>query len=257
VDLLLSSFTPSYNEVAAQSLFLVQSGSSDKWRWFSGLSMGEQEMVLSKKESHNRMLTISSPWRPFAVPWKSWQWSAGLVALLAALFLHVRSTVTRMFLLDLVEEPTAETVPAECDNKTLQLIFSRRPKSQKLTLVQVAQERLVNPGNRDMLCKLMKEGLIAREWGILKIRSACFADFLNDAVPPHLIKHWERDGADVRLASLRTSLLIGGIVVGGFLIYSQSDVLNTWVTYITGIAALIPACLRVMDIVRSGGATER
>jgi hypothetical protein len=257
VDRLLSGFTPSYNEVAAENLFLAQSGSSDKWRWFSGLSMEEQDLVLSKKEPPNRVLTISSPWTPFRMPWKDSEWWAGIAVLLAVVFLLVRSAMKRMFLLDLVDETPGESLPAECDNKTLQHIFSRRPKSQKLALVQVAQERLVNPGNRDILCKLMKEGLIAREWGLLKIKNACFANFLKNAVPPKVIKHWERDGTDVRLASLRTSLLVAGLGVGGFVIYSQSDVLNTWVTYMTGIAALIPACLRVVDIVRNGGAPER
>jgi len=122
--------------------------------------------------------------------------------------------------------------------------------------VQLAQERLVNPNSHRAVCELMGEGLIERRWGLLTIRDDRFADFLESAVPPNTIKHWERQGSGVHSASLRTSLLVVGVGVAAFLIYTQGAVFNTWVTYATGLAASVPAFLHVFNIFRRGKGAE-
>ena len=173
-------------------------------------------------------------------------------AFLVFLFLLVRSTAAKIFLLDLVEPVASENPQIECDGVAQRRLFFRRSILEKLTLVHLAQESLVNPRGRNILCNLLKEGLIERDSGILNIKDPCFADFLRRAVSDDVIRRWETNGADVRLAGLRTSLLIAGIGIGSFLILSQSNILDTSVTYVTALAALLPACLRVIETLRRG-----
>jgi hypothetical protein len=252
VDLFLSAVSPSYNQVAAGNRFLTETGSSDRWTWFSTPSLNRGELVLTKKEPCRQVLTIASPLMPYVIPWSDWSWWVAAAVFMALLFALVRSTAAKIFLLDLAEPVAGENGQIECDPVVQRRVFFRRSISEKLMLVHLAQEKLVNPRARDILRNLMKEGIIERDSGILKIKDPCFADFLYREVPPGVIGQWERNGTDLRLAWLRTSLLIAGIGVGGFLISSQTDILNTSVAYVTGLAALLPACLRLFDTLRRG-----
>ncbi len=135
-------------------------------------------------------------------------------------------------------------------------LFPRRSRPQKLVLVHLAQERLVSPNSGGIVCELMREGVVVRRWGLLTIKDSRFAEFVKCAVPPDTIKHWEGQGAGTRSASLRTSLLVVGAGVAGFLIYTQGAVFNTWVTYATGLAASVPAFMRVFAVLRGKSGAE-
>jgi len=95
---------------------------------------------------------------------------------------------------------------------------------------------------------------------LLTLKDSRFAEFLKDAVPSRRIKHWEGQVAGSRSGSrsdsIRTSLLVVGAGLAGFLIYTQGEVFNTWVTYATGLAAAIPAFIRVLTMVHDKGGAE-
>jgi hypothetical protein len=146
-----------------------------------------------------------------------------------------------------------ETPPIECNQKVHQNLFTRRPKLQKLVLVHLAQERLANPNSRAIVSELIKEGLVWRGSGMLDIKDDCFAAFVRRAAPPEVVKRWEAEASGIRSASLRTSLIVGGLSLVAFLVYTQADVFNTWVTYATGIAASAPVFLKLFDALRRGG----
>jgi hypothetical protein len=135
-------------------------------------------------------------------------------------------------------------------------LFHQRPSSQKLVLVHLAQEGLVSPNSGDSVCDLMREGVVVCSWGLLTLKDSRFAEFLKSAVPSDRIKHWEGQVAGSRSDSIRTSLLVVGAGVAGFLIYTQGEVFNTWVTYATGLAAAIPAFIRVLTMFRGKGGAE-
>ena len=135
-------------------------------------------------------------------------------------------------------------------------LFPRRPRNQKLVLVHLAQERLVSPNSGGIVCDLMREGVVVCSRGLLAIKDSHFTEFLKSAVPSDRIKHWEGQVAGSRSDSIRTSLLVVGAGVAGFLIYTQGEVLNTWVTYATGLAAAIPAFIRVLTMFRGKGGVE-
>ena len=135
-------------------------------------------------------------------------------------------------------------------------LFDQQSESEKLLLVQLAQEGLVNPNNREVAQELIRKGLIVRKSGILRIRNEEFAIFLKQAVSSSTTKRWEKEGAGITAASLRISLLVIGAGVVGFLIYTQGDLFNTWVTYATGFAASVPTFLHVFSLFRGGKAAE-
>jgi hypothetical protein len=135
-------------------------------------------------------------------------------------------------------------------------LFSGRPKAQKLALVHLAQEKVANPSSRDVVRELMKEQLVVRRWGMLTVKDQRFAHFLKNAIPLKSIKHWEKQGAGIHTAALRTSLVVAGVGIAGFLLYTQGAIFNTWITYMTGLAAAVPAVLRLFQLFRPGGEAQ-
>jgi hypothetical protein len=136
-------------------------------------------------------------------------------------------------------------------------LFSGRPKDQKVALVQLAQEKLINPNNCHAVRELMRAGLIVRSYGMLSICGAGFAKFLKSAVTHAAVKHWEKQGAGIHVDALRTSLLVAGTVLALFLVYTQGALVDTWVKYATGLAASIPVLLKLLlDLVRRGDPAE-
>jgi hypothetical protein len=132
-------------------------------------------------------------------------------------------------------------------------LFAGRSRAQKLALVHLAQEKVVNPNSRDVVRELMKERLVVRQWGMLTVRDRHFARFLKGAIPRGSIKHWEKQGAGIHAGTLRTGLMVAGVGIGGFLLYTQGAIFNNWVTYMTGLAAAVPAVMKLLDVFRRGG----
>jgi hypothetical protein len=133
-------------------------------------------------------------------------------------------------------------------------VFSNRSEAQKLVLIQLAQERLVNPNSHREVRELMREGLIVRACGMLAIKDPRFVQFLKGIISHDVIKEWESRGAG-RSNMLRNFLLITGAAVLMFIFWTQGAVANTWITYATGIAASIPAVFKALDLLR--GVPER
>ena len=129
-------------------------------------------------------------------------------------------------------------------------LFSGLSKSEKLVMMQLAQEGVVNPNSSDVIADLMAQGLIERRWALLTVKERNFAKFLAHAVHRDTVKHWEKDIAGARPASLQWSFLVLGVGVVAFLIYTQGAVFNTWVTYATGVAAAAPKILQFLSSVR-------
>ena len=135
-------------------------------------------------------------------------------------------------------------------------LFAGLPKLKKLVMLQLAQEKVVNPRSEEVLNELREQGMIERKWGLLSVKDEGFAKFLKHALPHHTVRHWEKQLAGTRPFSLQTSLMIVGVGIVAFLLYTQGDVFNTWVTYATGVASTVPKALQFFDNIRgkaSGG----
>jgi len=136
-------------------------------------------------------------------------------------------------------------------------LFAALPKLEKLVMLQLAQEKVVNPNDSELLDGLFDQGMVERRHGLLAVKDQGFAHFLKHALPHHTVKHWEKAIAGRRPFSLQNSLMVFGIGVVAFLVYTQGDVFNTWVTYATGVAAALPKVLQLFDNLRGkSGATS-
>jgi hypothetical protein len=114
-------------------------------------------------------------------------------------------------------------------------------------MLQLAQEKVVNPDDSELFDGLLDQGMIERRHGLLAVKDHGFAHFLKHALPHHTVKHWEKEIAGRRPFSLQNSLMVFGVLVVGFLVYTQGDVFNTWVTYATGLTAALPKVLQLFD----------
>jgi hypothetical protein len=253
VDRLVGWRISLYHKSAADKRFLNDSGPPDVWTQGSSFRSEKHAIVLTQEDQGDRVLRIVTPWQPIVMPWKSWRWWTEITVLMVIFIATVRATLRKLFLFDLAEQ---EAKTGSIDATAQERLFRRRAQRQKLALVQLAQEGVVNPKARDTLCKLIDENLVGPVKGLLRISDPEFARFLTNAVAPSTIREWEKDGADVRLLSLRTSFIALGICLVVFLIYSQSDVLNTWATFVGGLATLIPVFLRLLDSVGGGNKSE-
>lgn len=135
-------------------------------------------------------------------------------------------------------------------NSYFRWLISGLSKPEELVMLQLAQEHVVNPNSSEMVSDLMAQGLIEGRWGLLTVKDDDFAKFLKHAIPHHTVRSWEKQIGGTRPATLQWSLLILGVGVVAFLIYTQGDVFNTWVTYATGVAAAVPKVLQLLDSVR-------
>lgn len=401
-----SALSYPYNERAADDRHLAEGG-SDVWRWTSKTSGRERTLELTKELPSEQVRTITTSWEPFFFPWGHLVWLVGTIAFLGAIYWLVRFSLTRIFLLNLVEPPPAhesgagfnpeslmadlpmnlllighessrpisellhrrdiqvheaeellhaeispaqpeaaaapvdspidgmirdgrplilqnfERIPDDAEKtakanaalmrllsalgnsvilvssldpalipaieesdrwRTLlhsfvridlnttprqrlgetdadyqsrvsaesyfHWLFAGLPKLKKLVMLQLAQEKLVNPNSSEIVYELMEQGMIERRHGLLTVKDEGFAKFLKHALPHHTVKHWEKELAGARPFPLQTSLMIVGVGVAAFLLYTQGDVFNTWVTYATGVAATVPKVLQFFDNLR-------
>jgi hypothetical protein len=252
VELLLSWLLPAYNLTAADSAHLANAGTSDIWSWTTTPGPRGQDLVLTEHEPESTALIIASAWAPLTVPWTNLSCWLSAIAYFAVVVWMARLVLTRMFLLDLEERVEERKLLLEGCQKGCHIQFSRRSVLQKLVLVHLAQDKLANPNSRHIVRDLMKEGLVERKCGLLTIRDSRFAEFLQGVSRSGSVEQWERLQEGVHRDTLRTSLMVVGFGVAGFLIYTQGAVFNTWVTYMTGAAASVPAFLRLFDSFRRG-----
>lgn len=84
---------------------------------------------------------------------------------------------------------------------------------------------------------------------MLAIRDSCFVQFVKKTISRDTIKELENQGTG-HSNTLRTYLLVTGAAIVIFLLWTQGAVVNTWITYATGLAASIPAFLKVLELLR-------
>lgn len=121
---------------------------------------------------------------------------------------------------------------------------------EKLALVHLAEEGLVNPRNRDVVHRLMVKRLIVRD-RYFEIMNESFRRFVISATPRDTIKEWEEEGVRMHWGAARIVLLLAVLV---FLFLTQQE----WLAYATGFAAAVPALLQLLGLFkRSTQTSER
>jgi len=119
---------------------------------------------------------------------------------------------------------------------------------ERLALVQLAEEGLVNPNNRAVVHQLMAKGLIRRDrrFGIM---NESFRRFAISATPRETVKEWEEEGIKMHWGVARILLLLAVLV---FLFLTQQE----WLAYATGFAAAVPALLQILGLFKRSTPTQ-
>jgi hypothetical protein len=96
-----------------------------------------------------------------------------------------------------------------------QLLWTSCSRSEKLVLIQLAQEGLINPKSRDTLNELVAKGMIT-PGPAPRLFNLTFRDFLQRIERDDVVQEWERmDGSGLWVVSGR--LVASALMVGGLL----------------------------------------
>jgi hypothetical protein len=132
-----------------------------------------------------------------------------------------------------------------------QLLWASCTRSEKLVLIQLAQERLVNPKSRDTLDELVAKGLIL-PGPAPAIFSLTFRDFLRGIERANVVQSWERmEGTGLWVVSGR--LVASVLIVGGlFYLLTQGVSVQSVLPLISGSSVLgIPLVRNIANLFAS------
>lgn len=124
-------------------------------------------------------------------------------------------------------------------------IWRTSTKEEKLVLIQLAREGLLNFKNREIIRQLLKRKLI--ELSPLRLFNTTFKDYVESVEDMESILKWEATKVDSKWDNVRKPLLFLLIGIILFLVISQPNVISTWLAVIPAIAGIIPLFLRLFD----------
>ena len=129
-------------------------------------------------------------------------------------------------------------------------LWASSTKEERYLIFDLAQDGLVNASNLAGIQKLIRKGIIVQTQDTLIIMNKSFRNFVLTVVKPEdaLKMEIEIESQD-SWRRLRTPISIVLFGLGAFIFYTQRDVLNETLAFVTGIAALIPTLGRVIDSV--------
>jgi len=128
---------------------------------------------------------------------------------------------------------------------------------EKLVLIQLSQENVVNPKQTLAVRRLLQRGFVYRD-PVLQPMNQSFALFVSRALPPAEVAEWERRASGRRWEHTRWVLLgvLGVILL--FLWATQRDVFNTGIALLSGAALGIPGLLKALEaLTKLGTRTDK
>ena len=114
-------------------------------------------------------------------------------------------------------------------------------------LVQLAEGGLVNPKCQADLRQLVRKGLIRRD-PAFRLMNETFRAFIRSESRPEEVSQWEREGAEAgwgRWSGALGTLLLG---LAAFLYFTQREVYQSSMEFVTAIVAAIPVVLKLLDL---------
>ena len=110
-------------------------------------------------------------------------------------------------------------------------LWSTCTKDERLVLYQLAKDGWANPKNRKAIQDLIRRGLVVRSSGF-HIMNRSFRQFVLDYQYPEEVAAWDQE---IKLSSwraVRSSLLVAGVVLGVWMVYSQQQVVHLALGYV-------------------------
>jgi hypothetical protein len=125
---------------------------------------------------------------------------------------------------------------------------------EKLSLVQLAQEGLVNPHNQSTIRELLRKGLIYRHT-TFRIVNEGFKSFVVGSFGSEDVRMWEAEGSSVAWSLLNTTVRIGGVGLVGFLVVTQPRFLQTATGFLTALGAGLPTVINLLGTLKRNSRT--
>ena len=119
-------------------------------------------------------------------------------------------------------------------------------ENEKLVLVQLATESVINPKQESTVRGLLQRGLIVRDPG-LRIINQSFARFIAAIQDPDEVKTWERTADGVSWAHSRWVVLGFLLLALLFLWATQRELFNTTITFLTAAVVGLPGLVKVLS----------
>jgi hypothetical protein len=127
---------------------------------------------------------------------------------------------------------------------------------EKLVLVQLAYENVLNPKSVVVVRRLIQRGLLVRD-PILRIMNQSFARFVTQVQDPSEVHAWEHAATGMSWANLRWGLLGVLLVALLFLWATQRELFNSTMMFMSAAAVGLPGILKLLSNLGKSGAQEK
>jgi hypothetical protein len=134
-------------------------------------------------------------------------------------------------------------------------IWGTCSKEEKLALVQLAQEGLLNPKARAAIWQLLRKRLIVPT--PFRMMNESFRRFVIAVQNPEEISAWEHEAAGKGWGGLKGGLVVVLGLALVFLLATQQALYNNTLAVLTGLTAAVPVLIKFFNIFRRGAAADR
>ncbi len=217
------------------------------------VELNRMSLLLSRMRRCYTRLADSNPW-PHWLPYEPGEWQTTLRAETAghAVLRQIAGDIEHAWS-GRIEVPIDELKRAVVERAQMfyQLLWTSCTRTEKLVLIQLAQEGLVNPKSHDTLQELLAKGLV-RSGATPELFNFTFRDFLRRIERTDVVQAWERmDGSGLWVISSR--LLASVLIVGGlFYLLTQGVSVQSVLPLISGSSFLgIPVVRSVASLFSS------
>ena len=246
--ILYSSVSPLYRLVTPEAYPEFDEGIQDavpkvdeKFRWSALLSTFWKERFWHevsdwRKEDHSSLAILSRECR----------WTDELMTIYADLKDEVEGLTKEQIILQVGDRAGA----------FYRKLWMLCTKEERLVLMHLAQDNLVNLKETDVLQRLLWRNLIRRDPDF-RLPNESFARFVLAAEPPARIAEWEKSEADGSTwAMLRVPLLLLLVLVAAFIARTGGEGVQAMTAIVSAVFAGLPILIQALGFLR-GGQTDK
>ena len=156
----------------------------------------------------------------------------------------------------LSNELSRDQVLDEIDERTsdyYQALWDRCSDDEKVVLASVARHGLVNAASRRIVRRLLMRRLLTKDPD-LRMMNRTFRRFVLGPARLRQVAQLEGLAEPSTWDRLRLPLALGAIAAAAFLFTTQRDMFNQTLAALAGLAAAVPAVIRVVSVVAGRGA---
>jgi len=179
--------------------------------------------------------------------------SVSLMVLLVLVILWVRYSASHIFFGSIGPAAKSASTPSGSElDEELRRRWRCSGEQEKLALVHLVEEGVVNPKQEETVRKLVADGLLVRD-PELRPSTASFRDFIRGQVDRSKIAEWERSDPGLRWSEVRWAIGIILVSIAALLFLTQRGLFDATTGFVSAIAVIAPALLRVANFLGNVG----